>query len=206
MEKAKMTEKESLELISQMIQSTKEKINARSGNRFLIYGYMSVFISLTIFALSLFMQNEAWNMIWMLMFVPQVYLSFKDKNKKSDVVTYTDRMILNTWFIIGSLFSLTFALIVTIGIIFGYHVDYSIMLPLSLLYAGIGTSITGVVLKETGLIYTPLIGFILAIYMLISCTSGNGSSIYWNLYFGFSMMAMMVIPGHILNNKAKRSC
>ena len=206
MEKAKMTEKESLELISQMIQSTKEKINPRSGNHFLIYGYMSVFISLTIFALSLFMQNEAWNMIWMLMFVPQVYLSFKDKNEKSDVVTYTDRMILNTWFIIGSLFSLTFALIVTIGIIFEYHVDYSIMLPLSLLYAGIGTSITGVVLKEAGLIYTPLIGFILAIYMLISCTSGNGSSIYWNLYFGFSMMAMMVIPGHILNNKAKRSC
>ena len=206
MEKAKMTEQESLELISQMIQSTKEKINPRSGNRFLIYGYMAVFISLTIFALSLFMQSGAWNMIWMLMFVPQVYLSFKDKNKKSDVVTYTDRMILNTWFIIGSLFSLTFALIVTIGMIFGYQVDYSIMLPLSLLYAGIGTAITGVVIKEPGLIYTPLIGFVLAIYMLISHTSGHGSSIYWNLYFGFSMMAMMVIPGHILNNKVKASC
>ena len=206
MEKAKMTEKESLELISQMIQSTKEKINPRSGNRFLIYGYMAVFISLTIFALSLFMQSGAWNMIWMLMFVPQVYLYFKDKSGKSDVVTYTDRMILNTWFIIGSLFSLTFALIITIGIIFGYHVDYSIMLPLSLLYTGIGTAITGVIIKEPGLIYTPLIGFIFAIYMLISQSNGDASSIYWNLYFGFSMIAMMVIPGHILNNKAQRSC
>ena len=80
------------------------------------------------------------------------------------------------------------------------------MLPLSLLYAGIGTAITGVIIKEPGLIYTPLIGFIFAIYMLISQSSGHGSSIYWNLYFGFSMMAMMVIPGHILNNKVKASC
>ena len=206
MKKTKMTEKESLELISQMIQSTKEKMNARSGNHFLIFGYMAVFISLTIFSLSLFMQNSSWNMVWMLMFVPQVYLSYKNKNKKDDVVTYTDRMISNTWFVIGSLFSLTFTLIVTIGVIFGYYVDYSIMLPLSLLYVGIGTSITGVVIKEPGLIYTPLIGLIFAIYMLISRTSGDDPSIYWNLYFGFSMMAMMVIPGHILNVKVNKSC
>jgi hypothetical protein len=206
MEKTKMTEKESLELISQMIQSTKEKMNAGSGNRFLIYGYMAVFISLAIFALTLFMPNAYLNMIWILMFAPQIYLSIKDKKEKGDVVTYTDRMIQNTWLIISTLFGLTFCLLGIMGIVLGYKVDYSIMLPLSLLYAGIGTSITGVVIKEAGVTYTPLIGFIFAIYMLISYSNGDGSSIYWNLFFGFAMMAMMVIPGHILNNKAKKSC
>lgn len=198
-----MTEKESLELISQMIQSTKEKINAESGNQFLIYGYVATFISLVIFTLSFFIQNTYLNMAWMLMFVPQVYLSIKDKREKLDVVTYTDRMILNTWLIIGSLFGLTFILLLIIGIILGYSIDYSIMLPLSLLYAGIGTSITGIVIKEPWFIFTPLIGFIFAIYMLISYTNGDGFSINWNLYFGFSMIMMMVIPGHILNNKSK---
>ena len=40
------TEKESLELISQMIQMTKENLERGSGNVFLIYGYAAVVLSI----------------------------------------------------------------------------------------------------------------------------------------------------------------
>ena len=39
MEEQKMNEKESLELIAQMIRVTKQSIGSGSGNKFLMYGY-----------------------------------------------------------------------------------------------------------------------------------------------------------------------
>ena len=44
------TEKESLELISQMIQMTKENLERGSGNVFLIYGYAAVALSVVVYA------------------------------------------------------------------------------------------------------------------------------------------------------------
>lgn len=56
------------------------------------------------------------------------------------------------------------------------------------------------------MIYTPLVAFIAAIYMLISLIPGSFISNWWNLLFGASFLIMMIIPGHLLNHKAKESC
>ena len=82
--------------------------------------------------------------------------------------------------------------------------DFMLMLPLCLLYTSIGTAITGLVIREKCLLYTPLVGFVLAIYMLMSYTINNSAAILWNLYFGLSFVVMMIIPGHILNNKSEK--
>ena len=69
MEEQKMNEKESLELIAQMIRVTKQSIGSGSGNKFLMYGYTAAILSIVIYALVYFTGNSAWSAGWFLMFV-----------------------------------------------------------------------------------------------------------------------------------------
>ena len=51
MEEKKFTEKESLELISQMIQATRKNLVKGQGNYFIIYGYTAAILSVIIYTL-----------------------------------------------------------------------------------------------------------------------------------------------------------
>lgn len=64
MEEKKFTEKESLELISQMIQVTKENLERGSGNVFLVYGYAAVVLSVGIYAAVHLTGKPLWNVLW----------------------------------------------------------------------------------------------------------------------------------------------
>ena len=85
-------------------------------------------------------------------------------------------------------------------------VNFILMLPLSLLYCGLGVSINGIILREKWMIYSPVVAFVLVIYMLMSLINHGPVTVLWYLYFGLSFVVMMIIPGHILNNKAKKQC
>ena len=51
MEERKLNEKESLELIAQMIQNTKNRMETNCGMPFLLWGYTTVFTSLLVWLL-----------------------------------------------------------------------------------------------------------------------------------------------------------
>ena len=203
MEEKKFTEKESLELISQMIQATRKNLAKDQGNYFIIYGYTAAILSIIIYT-SLCMTHAPWWWAgWFLMFLPVIILAFKEKRNTPTVVTYTDSMVNKVWQVVGTLFSLTGLVMLALSFIVG-RCDFTLMLPLCLLYASIGTAITGLVIREKCLLYLPFVGFVFAIYMLMSYTINNSATILWNLYFGLSFVVMMIIPGHILNNKSEK--
>lgn len=203
MEDRKLTEKESLELISQMIQSSKERMEMGKGNLFLYWGYFTLALSLGVYTLCITTQNSVWSLGWMLMFVFWIPMSYIGRHNRPSVLTYTDKALAQIWQIIGFLFLLTF-LAISIFIYANKQGSFILMLPLSLLYAAIGVAITGIIIKDKWVMYTPLIGFAFAIYMLMALVMNKNPQFSWNLYFGISFVAMMIIPGHILNNKAKK--
>ena len=51
MEEKKLNEKESLELITQMIRQSRKNIGTGSGNRFLLYGYLAVVLAVVVLSL-----------------------------------------------------------------------------------------------------------------------------------------------------------
>ena len=61
-------------------------------------------------------------------------------------------------------------------------------------------------LREKWMIYSPVVAFVLVIHMLMSLINHDPVTVLWYLYFGLSFVVMMIIPGHILNNKAKKQC
>lgn len=206
MEERTLNEKESLALITQMINSSKKNMEIGQGNIMLIYGYFTTVLSIVLFALISLTHNFIWSWGWMLMFVIWPIMSYRQRQKPPKVVTYTDKVISKVWQVMGWMFIVTF---LTIGIIefsFARYIDFILMLPLSLIYCGIGVSITGIIIQERWMTYTPLIAFIIAIYMLTMLTIGEKATTLWYFYFGLSFVFMMIIPGHIVNNKAQKQC
>lgn len=203
MEEKKFTEKESLELISHMIQATRKNLVKDQGNYFIIYGYTAAILSVIIYTLLRMIPTPWWWAGWFLMFLPVIILLLKGKRNSPTVVTYTDSMVNKVWQVVGTLFSLTVLVMLALSLLVG-KCDFILMLPLCLLYASIGTAITGLVIREKCLSYTPFAGFVFAIYMLMNYTINNSIDIRWNLYFGLSFVIMMIIPGHVLNNKSEK--
>ena len=205
MKKDTFSEKDSLELISQMLKQTKKNLEVGSGNIFLYYGYSALILSLIVFGLVHFTTNPVWGALWFLMFVPYIIIQTKSKKEKPHAVTYMDKAIANTWLVIGALFTLTIVAIIILGLCMS-TVNFTLMLPLSLIYAGIGTSITGIIMNEKILVYMTLLGFFIAIYMLLALSLQNVSTTFWHLYFGMAFVFMMIIPGHIINRKSVKQC
>ena len=67
MEERKLNEKESLELIAQMIQNTKNRLETNCGMPFLFWGYTTLFVSLLIWFLVVTTGNYYWQYLWFLL-------------------------------------------------------------------------------------------------------------------------------------------
>lgn len=205
MEEKKLTEKESLELISRMICSTRENMELGSGNRFLAWGYFSAILSAVLYLLVCYTGNAAWAWGWFSMFVFGGALKYVQRGRTKPLLTYTDKVVIQVWQVIGGLFVLTVLVMAVLAAVYGKG-GFVLMLPLALLYCGIGTSITGIVIKERWAACAPLVAFVCAVYMLVSYTIGEAYVLHWYLYFGLSFVCMMIVPGHVMNRKAKQLC
>lgn len=206
MEERQLNEKESLELITKMINSSKKNMEVGQGNIMLIWGYFTTSLAIILFLLVTFTHSYIWSWGWMLMFAVWPVISYKKRQELPKVVTYTDKVISQVWSVLGGMFIITFLIIGIMEFIFARHVDFILMLPLSLIYCGIGVSIMGIILQERWMTFTPLVAFIIAIYMLTMIMIGGIIPLLWYLYFGLAFVFMMIIPGHIVNHKAKKEC
>ena len=205
MEERKFTEKESLELISQMISASRQRLQKGSGNPFLYYGYTSIAISAATFLLGALGGSWAWNLLWMLMFIPAIVLWVKDRDSKPEVTSYIDRMLTNTWKVVLMLMVLSLAVILGSG--FGNGtINLMLMLPLALIFVCTGTLITGLTIGEGSIVGMTTIAFVMPILLLAGMVSGDDYLPVWNLAGGFSFLFSLVIPGHIINHRSSGSC
>lgn len=205
MEEKTLNEKESLALISQMIEQSKKNIEMGRGNILLYWGYFTVALSAAIYILVILTQNGDWAFCWLILFGWGIFISYKQKKNKPKIVTYTDKAIRQVWTVLNAMFYLSMIVIWVFSCLFSFHI-FNLMMPLSLIYCGLGISIMGIILEESWLTYTPLLSFVVAIYMLAMLAVGKPLYLWWNLLFGFSFALMYIIPGHILNHKVKKPC
>lgn len=94
MEERKLNEKESLELIAQMIQNTKNRMETNCGMPFLLWGYTTVFISLLVWLLVTYTQNNNWQYLWFMLPIiggTGTYLSAR--NQQPTVKSHLDKVI-----------------------------------------------------------------------------------------------------------------
>ena len=202
MENNKLSEAQSLELITSMIQDSRSRLARNSGTPFLIWGYTTVAVSL-FNALALYLGwSHAWAWSWFT--IPVIgwlgmMLLFKQEPSARN---YIDRIVSMIWVVIG----LSFAWLFVGAVVFGCSISF-----LTVVVMGIGTVLTGCVIKHRT---TAICGWaamcaslIFPIVYFIIAKSGSASAIseiwIWGelIVFALIFLVMMVIPGHILNHK-----
>jgi len=193
MEDKQLNEKESLELIAQMIRNTQKKMEKGSGIAFLIWGYVTIAVSLTVWYLLGKTGNPNWNFLWFAIPVigfPVMLLTMRKKTALPK--TYIDKVISYGWIVVG-----VSALIPSIAaaVIHDFPVLFLVVLLIS-----IGTAITGFVIKFLPLVISGFMGMLLSILCLALRASLDSILVFAALF-----LLVQVIPGHILNYKSRRS-
>lgn len=205
MEDKKLSEKESLEVITSMIARTKQRYLG-SGNILLMWGYLIVTVTILVWILIVNTHQNYWNWLWFLIPVigiPTTLIMSRNKQRDHGAVTYSDKVSSRLWSIFG--ISIIILTLICLGFTFIGDINcWSAMLIYSLLLVP-GTEIAqGLIVRENSLVTGAIIG--LAVGMVTVCCIAGGVPLDVNWFmplFILAFAAMMIVPGHILNHKAK---
>lgn len=205
MDDRKFTEKESLELITAMISNTRKRMELGSGNVLLAWGYVVTAIALTIGLGFHFTKDIAWYWLWFAIpFVgyPLHYILAIRKKREARIKTDIDRYMNGIWAAIGIFFLIIMAMcfIFALNGLNAWGAMYLLTLPC----CGFGTMSTGIILKEKSLLAGGLLSMI-AGGLFIICYICKINIFHYDIFiFAACFAMMMILPGHILNHKAKK--
>ena len=199
MEERKLNEKESLELIAQMIQNSKKNLQVGRGNQFILWGWLGAITSLVVMGMLMWTKNPAWNWLWFA--IPVIgwpTMMWQLKKEEKPVVTFTDKVLKAVWMSIGSIGMLgTFLMAI-------YAKNMTLMLPGVSILIAIGVFITGAILDDRAL-KTRTFGALLLIMMASCHIVFMQDDFYWYyITFSLGFIVMLVMPGYHLNKEAKK--
>jgi hypothetical protein len=184
---------ESLQLIQSMIFKTKTNI---SDNRFsfLFWGWFTFIAILLQFFLKVVLNYKYHYIVWILV-IPALIFTINygiKRNRKKPIRTYVGESMGFLWTGIGiSFFVLTF-------IISSSKEGWNYSYPFFILLYGLGTFVSGKILKFRPLIIGGIVNWIMA------CASVFFSFDYQLLFAAAALLTSYIIPGHLLaakNNK-----
>lgn len=172
----------------------------------MMWGYVVVFVSILVWIMLAATHEGAWNWLWFA--IPAIgwpiqAIIIRRERREYGVITYSDRITARLWTIFGAselvlgLMCLGFALIGGVNC-------WGAMLAYTLIAAPAAGIAQGLIIRENSLTVGALFG--LAVGMITMCCLVAGillGATWYMPLFILSFVAMMIIPGHVLNYKAK---
>lgn len=187
----KLTEKESLDIITQMISTAKGNIQSEYIF-FLIWGWVITIACLLHYSFMKFTTLEHPEIAWFSIVVGIILSTWEGFkiNKKSKVTTYTDKIYGHIWIA----FLVTYAII----LFFMKNINYNVN-PIILLLAGGSTYLSGTVIKFKPLVYG---GIVLWVFGTICFLLPGEIQL---LVTAVALIIGYLVPGYMLKNKAKNN-
>lgn len=207
MEERKITEAESVEIITSMISRTKDRLVKGSGNILLMWGYVIVTVAALIWVLLVTTKNPAVNWLWFLIWIIggiATQVMAKRKRMETGAISYTDRLTSNMWSVVG--FTAIASTFLCLGFLFvGGKDSWSMMFAFALIIVPMAEIMQGLVIKEKSLVAGGSIGLVIGLFTMCCISAHIVLVATWFMpLFIIAFAAMMIVPGHILNSKAKR--
>ena len=193
MEERKISEKESLELISLMIQKNQRKTEKGMGTPMLIWGGSTVVVSLIVWITIRMTLNYHMHSLWFLIPIIGGTGTWLTKKPSKGVRTYIDKTIAYIWLVLGT----TGFIISTLTILNIF--DHLPILFIIVTLMGMGAILTGLVSDLRPFIIGGVLGTILGITSNFVRTFDAQI-----LIFAAAFIIMMIIPGLILNHRARK--
>ncbi|MDD4657363.1 MAG: hypothetical protein PHR40_08530 [Bacteroidales bacterium] len=188
MEEKKLTQQESLELISKMIKETHTNIEKGGGNIFLLWGYLWLVVALVVYTAILQTGDYRAQWLWFAMPIigyPSMYFMLKRQEKMA--VTFVSKTISKIWIVMG-----TCALLLSLFILIN-PAAFPILFVMALIINA-GVALSGLVLEYKIISVVGFIGILLSFALLMI------PGINKILVFAIFPIIMLIIPGHILNS------
>lgn len=206
MEEKRINEHESLEIITSMIARTKERYMLGDGNILLLWGYITVAVSLLVWTLLAVYRHPAMNWLWFLIWIIGGIITpvmAKKKAVKTGVKSYSDKITSRIWSVVGFC-AITFTFC-CLGFLLAKGVDtWSSMLVFALVIVPFGEIAQGCVIGERSLMWGGSAGLLAGIFTMCCIAGGVQLCSSWFMpMFIAAFVCMMIIPGHIINHKAK---
>ena len=208
MEDKRINERESIEIITSMITRTKERYHLGDGNIMLMWGYLTLSISVLIWVLLALTHNPVVNWLWFLIWIIGGILTpvmAKKEAIRKGVKTYTDKIISRLWSVVGfSAIACTFVCLV-LTLLCGVDA-WSAMFVFALVIVPFAEIANGIVLNEPAYMWGVTLGLSAGI-VLTCCIAGKLTlSASWVMpLFIVAFVFMTIIPGHMVNCKAKKN-
>lgn len=203
MDDKKLNERESLELITEMIERTKQRY-VGDGNIMLVWGYTSVAVAVLIWVLLAVTGNPAWNWLWFLIWIIGLggsKLISRNEREKYGVKSYSDKMTSNLWSVVGWTAIVSSLLCFAFMFFLGVN-SWLTMMVFALVIVPFAEIAQGIVVNEKTLIAGGAVGLLAGLITICCITGGVGLKASWFMpMFIVVFIAMMIIPGHILNRK-----
>ena len=209
MEERTISERESLAIITEMIDRTKRRLRIGDGNMLLLWGYTSLVVTLLTFIVHSITRPPASIWLWFLFCIIGGVASARIcRRRKSDNTarTYTDAISSHLWALVGYCAIFITAICLAL-MLFGGKDCWIAMLIFGLLIVGIAIAVQGFIIRERALVTGGSVG--IAAGLTVMCCSIGGITIAASWCYPLiaaSFLLMLVIPGHILNRKARRQC
>lgn len=205
MEEKKITEEESISLIAQMISRTKERYIG-DGNIMLMWGWLTIAVTGLVWLMLAQTLNPACNWLWFL--IPAVGgvatpIMARKSRLTRGVKTYSDRISSQLWTAVGIIALAASALCIGFEIA-GFY-TWQTMFVFALIVVPLAEITQGIVVREKALVAGGSVG--MAIGLVTTCCIVGGIALYayWFLpVFMLAFLCMMVIPGYVINRKARR--
>ena len=206
MEERKISEQESIEIITSMISRTKDRLAKGSGNILLMWGYLVVVITLLVWVLLITTHNQAVNWLWFLIWIIggiATPIMARKGQARTGVKSYSDKLISQIWTAVGLSAIATTAFCLGFLLIGGKHA-WTAFFAFALVIVPMGEIMQGLVIREKSLICGGAIGLCAGIFTTCCIAAGVPLVVSWFMpIFIVAFAAMMILPGHILNHKAK---
>lgn len=194
MEEKRISEQESLELITRMIKETQEYANRKAAYPFLIWGYTTVFVTLAVWGVGLRIGFSKASLLWLVLPIVGGLLMYvcREREEEVRVKNHVERFVGHIWLVLGCLGG-AYSLLsgwVSIPILF-----------IIVLLMSIGVTLTGLAIKLSSLTVCGAIGLCLSFVFHFM-----PNSVMQLPVFAFTFVVMMIVPGHIMHCKLKSSC
>lgn len=189
MENAQMSESESMELITSMINKAKNWYG-ETGLFYLIWGWVILFCCLIEFVSIHFFHNPKGNFVWLLIYAVLIFQVIYTRSRKrlQRTKTYTREINSFVWI------SFFICLMLTIFICVSFK-EPELINPLLLVLYGMPTFLSAIIIKFKPLLFGGILCWILAFI------SPFISPQYHVLLNAVAVIAAWIIPGHLLRNK-----
>lgn len=192
MENQEFDSRQSLALITEMINNTRSQMERNAGRPLVVWGYVTIAVTIAVWFALRETGDSRWNLLWFgIPLLGGLLMRLTRNRKPAGVRTYIDRIIDQIWLVLG----LTAFGIGTLTMFLPRQMPVLFLITLLM---SIGVTLTGLVIRFRpgtfgGAAGILLSGCFLAVHGVDAC-----------LLFAAAFLIMMVIPGHILNYRSNR--